>query len=507
MKAKTKRQTERKHSFQPRLEVMEDRCCPAVTMAVLDGHILQVLGDRGDNVLDFAQRGSELNLTFNGSSMRTFTGIDTVRVNTWAGRDTVRLVLETPPPAPDFSFTADLGAGDDLFGLMIPAQANMAATSEVPRRVHVDVEGGAGADMFQTFVGQLDVPPSAPRPKIGFGLDLDYKGGMGDDTFSTRFANVDVDLPAVQRIDGGEGSDTIENTYTGTVLDAPFTLTQIGGAGNDSISAFLPAVQVNAPLSLRILGGNGNDTVNLQAERTKFDGAQTLTATVDGGAGNDFIDVAIVDPVGDLYGNDRAQVSLNIDGGNGNDQIRVLAGQLHDAPDPELRLDWNIAATGDAGDDTLTAVLLPAVQRDGSFMASFDGGAGRDTLTAILLPAVQSGGSFKALFDGGAGRDTLTSTLLPAVQRGGAIDVAFLGGDGNDFIFMQVDMTGFTPESGRLRVAVDGGGGSDYMIFLVRGVEGPEESFLFTLDGGAGEDFAVASALVHAMNCEHVETL
>jgi len=67
------------------------------------------------------------------------------------------------------------------------------------------------------------------------------------------------------------------------------------------------------------------------------------------------------------------------------------------------------------------------------------------------------------MFDGGAGQDKLIGILLPAVQFGGTIDVAFLGGARNDFIFMQVDMTGFTPESGRLHVAVDGGNGSDQL--------------------------------------------
>ena len=41
------------------------------------------------------------------------------------------------------------------------------------------------------------------------------------------------------------------------------------------------------------------------------------------------------------------------------------------------------------------------------------------------------------------------------------------------------------------------------MIFLVFGAERPMENALFTLDGGLGEDFAVASSLVRVMNCEH----
>ena len=59
-------------------------------------------------------------MTGDDAPMQTFTGIDMIRVNTWAGRDSVRLVTATPPPEPDFSFFADLGAGDDILTLLVP---------------------------------------------------------------------------------------------------------------------------------------------------------------------------------------------------------------------------------------------------------------------------------------------------------------------------------------------------------------------------------------------------
>ena len=47
----------------------------------------------------------------------------------------------------------------------------------------------------------------------------------------------------------------------------------------------------------------------------------------------------------------------------------------------------------------------------------------------------------------------------------------------------------------------------DHLMLLDNGAEQPMENVLLTLDGGAGEDFAVAGALVQVVNCEHVEQM
>src|SRR5205085_9858963 len=131
------------------------------------------------------------------------------RVNTWAGRDSVRLVTATPPPEPDFSFFADLGAGDDILTLLVPPPDPDQPPPEpdfLPG-LSVAVQGGAGNDIFQTIVGQRDMPLSATRPHLGFGLDLNYQAGMGDNTYAYEFHNVILDGHVDVNLGGSEGMD------------------------------------------------------------------------------------------------------------------------------------------------------------------------------------------------------------------------------------------------------------------------------------------------------------
>jgi Ca2+-binding RTX toxin-like protein len=353
-------------SFRPRLEVLEDRRCPAVTWSVLEGHILAVMGDRGNNTIGVVVRGDQVDVTGDDAPVQSFTGIDSIRVNAWAGRDTVRVVIAAPPPDPDFSFAANLGDGDDFFNLSVspPDPDSPPPEPDFVPMIRVAVTGGSGGDTFQTFVGQLDVSPSAPKPILPAGLALVYDGGDGTDQFFTAVANVG--------------------------LIRPVTMTMNGGPGND----------------------------------------------------------------------------------------------------------------------TLISNLLPAVQSGGSFSARFSGGIGDDNLFATVVPAVQRGGMFSAVFDGGDGNDTIVGDVPPGpCEPESRTDVSFLGGRGNDVIGVQADVSQITPDSGQVRVAVDGGDDSDRMVFRVIGVDRPMENVLLTLDGGAGEDFALVSALVRVTNCEHVGTV
>lgn len=457
--------------FQPRLEALESRWCPAMTVAVLDDHILEVLGDRGDNDIEFEIRGSQIDVTGDGSAMKIFTGIDTVRVNTWAGRDNVRLVVAQPPTDPDFSFVAGLGAGDDLFTLLVPPEApdQPPPAPDFLPGLSVDVQGGAGNDTFVTFIGTSIDPESLPCPScIDATLMFDYEGDNGNDQFFTEVSNV--------------------------ALDGPLSMNTYGGKGNDLLQTTFADVDVNGSLSLLNDVGNGDDQIGFGAAWRVGAGASTSVNLL-GGQGSDQMGISAVNHIAA-----GGSSMYNLDGGDGDDSlafsyVNAVVGGTFD-----------LGMFGSNGNDSLIARLLPAVQAGGRVTARLDGGLGNDTLTASLLPAVQRGGSFMASLNGNVGDDTLIADVPPGPCAPSSLfDVSVNGGNGDDFIFVQVDLTGFTPESGRLHVSVEGGGGSDHLSFVVRGSERPMEDVLLTLDGGRGEDFAVASDLVHVMNCEQVE--
>src|SRR4051812_36925814 len=67
--------------FRPRLEALEDRWCPSCTVSVVDGHLLQVVGDRADNHIDIVGNGlGGIQVAADGAPARTFTGINKIVV-------------------------------------------------------------------------------------------------------------------------------------------------------------------------------------------------------------------------------------------------------------------------------------------------------------------------------------------------------------------------------------------------------------------------------------------
>ena len=156
MKRASTRRLPLSSSFSPRLEILEDRWCPAVTTRVVEGHILQVFGDRGANVIEINQHGSQVSVTGDGARTQTFSGIDTIRVNTWAGDDLVRFFFEPNDSRPraEYSFAADLGAGNDSFTFVaLPTSATPPPDPDIIPCIEVAVQGGAGQDTFHTMVG------------------------------------------------------------------------------------------------------------------------------------------------------------------------------------------------------------------------------------------------------------------------------------------------------------------------------------------------------------------
>src|SRR5262249_26354397 len=102
------------------------------------------------------------------------------------------------------------------------------------------------------------------------------------------------------------------------------------------------------------------------------------------------------------------------------------------------------------------------------------------------------------------GDDMITGVFVPEVQRGSFFAASFDGERGNDSIGVNVDLSKFTPESGELLVSANGGLGSDHLMLLVEhGTDKRMENAQITLDGGLGEDFAIVSSLVDVTNVEH----
>lgn len=175
-------------------------------------------------------------------------------------------------------------------------------------------------------------------------------------------------------LDGQEGNDTLQGLGGDDVFD--------GGAGADWMS-----------------GGDGNDSFGQEGQYGGFQSYADDLDSIDGGAGDDSV----------LYWNSGASSGGRIDGGTGNDTLKIL---------------WSngLLLLGGDGNDTLTGSLGGG--------STADAGAGNDVLSLGLDNSVISAGegNDKAIVSGpgtirgGAGDDTITAWG----------DTTVIGGQGRD---------------------------------------------------------------------------
>jgi Ca2+-binding RTX toxin-like protein len=298
--------------------------------------------------------------------------------------------------ATDHADMIDVGAFGDRHWLVI--DAGDGEDTFTARSGHGWIKGGEGADTFDAlgFMGELD-------------------GGAGDD----RIAGGDISR-------GGAGQDTITAT-----------LEAFGGEGDDVITV-RAARRDEEPGEA--WGEAGDDVLtgskNVDTLRGG-DGADILL----GGGGADLLSSAGVMVRGKLLSSDAGTERDRIEGGDGNDSVRIGIGD---------------DADGGAGVDRLFISFAGAAKGMILDSTSLAGGTVRvagGTITGFEEISGIEGSAFNdrisvgdMTVDGGEGDDRLT-----AVARGAVV----LGGNGDDVVFA----------SGHAGNEYDGGDGSDTIDF------------------------------------------
>jgi Ca2+-binding RTX toxin-like protein len=280
----------------------------------------------------------------------------------------------------------------------------------------IEVNGGGGGEQFAvgpSATGRVSFDRTGPTPPGPFNLDigtsekLDMNAGGGDDSF-TAAAGLDA-LGFKLDVDGGIANDTIDGGDGADLI--------AGGDGNDTINAddnpanTLDVVRGDAGDDTMIWnggddndvndGGDGNDTVQVNGAAV----GEEFTIGPSATAGRAFFERLNTTPVGgftidigtsetlDLNaadGDDKLNaagatrgiefLSLDVDGGNGNDTLNGADGAD--------------VLKGDAGNDRLAAGQNPAGTRD-----VMNGGDGDDT-------QVWNPGDDDDTMNGEAGNDT-----------------------------------------------------------------------------------------------------
>jgi hypothetical protein len=401
-------------------------------------------------------------LTFNGQAAAAPDA--RVSVTGGAGRDDIRTTESfvvnggaAPSQAqPGVTTSVDCGPGDDLARVAVMVAGAPAVDGSAPPTfsapLRTVVAGGTGNDnLYVNYsgtnvdegTGEFPVLLTAPVTTL-------VDGGQGDDFIWFRSIQDYLLTEGSGLVDltGGQGNDDVRanftNDYTFTAASGPATpqptvrVVLDGGLGNDDLEGDFSGMAVNGPVFVTAAGGDGDDRIGVRVDQPIYFHTGSLSIAVDGGRGNDAIDVASTNPEGDLDGSDRAYTNILVTGGDGDDQIHVRTGGFDQPPDPNLRLEWWIRVSGDAGNDRIDV-------ETSNVLASGDGAYN---------------GTFHLWIDGGDGQDAISADLAFADGSGGTVDVQLSGGRGDDQLFLQV---GRFPAylRGTSALTVDGGPGFD----------------------------------------------
>jgi hypothetical protein len=372
---------------------------------------------------------------------------------------------------------------------------------------------------------------------ILFGSKNDDQIDITADAHGVTVASLREDTPPLTipgidqvMVETGEGDDTL-SVRLQPDPNHEFRFEADLGSGDDVFNTVLvqpgPCMPGERPgtLGLAVRGGSGNDTFNTVLVQPGP--CMPVQVSLDGGAGDDHFTTAFLgsDSPSSEDGDLPSPVDLNVQGGDGHDDIRVIFG-FNPQPDPPalpsvfLNMPVHAQLDGGRGDDDIRVIYGFNPQPDPPaklfINAPMDitvaGGLGNDDIRVIYgfnpqpdppaIPSVVLNAPVNLTLDGGAGNDFLLGEFQSLAFRGGLLNATLDGGSGDDMVAAFLTLLDGTWGDGS-RIAVLGGSGDDVLALQTLGVPSTTRGDLF-VDGGSGFDIALVSAGVDVMDCEVV---
>ena len=144
---------------------------------------------------------------------------------------------------------------------------------------------------------------------------------------------------------------------------------------------------------------------------------------------------------------------------------------------------------------------------------NLSGGGGNDDIRVIsgfnpqrdstAFPVLLLNSRLDIKLDGEAGSDYLFTEVIPCIRPSGSLNITMDGGAGDDFVLATIFVDRMSTVNHNLSCRVNGGEGNDQVGLLALGQLGDPNLASFLIDGGPGIDTVIiALPNVRVRNCE-----
>jgi hypothetical protein len=317
------------------VEALENRMCMSTT-AILSGTTLNIVGDDSANnvTVVFRDNINDIQVQADGQDQH-FSSLQVKNIN------------------------ITLKGGDDQLIMQLGEFGDPSAALFDAKNISVNL--GAGNDSAQIWFGGL----AMPNRVISTNLKITVNGAAGDDDITGNF---------------------------GEMQHGTLTFKVLGGVGDDEAFAGLWGnIDTGATVSFNLQGQDGNDTLNtFETYNTGYDSVNIgagglLDINVNGGAGNDQIDVT-------YGGTVLGKLRIRQDGGDGNDQVK---GDMHIQDGSTGAVD--AVYSGSAGRDVLRMEMYGQARVS---RALIDGGSGFDFASSVGIVTIVNANEFRQIVGG-----------------------------------------------------------------------------------------------------------
>jgi hypothetical protein len=286
--------------FQPRLELLEERCTPTASISI-SNHVLKIVTDAPYNIVTIQDNGhghiSAQVAGTNGTVTRAGNQISHVELLTPRGRNIVSYSL-TGTLFSSEQLDLDLGNASDTVNL------NFSKGVAAPK-LGINVHGGWGLEDVNTTFGDVKNTDVETNVHLGLGPSV-FRGTLSGKLLGNAKANFNVNAGAdVNMMDiraksdiaptaslainlqGGSQGDGMWFTYQGR-MDGKLTYHARGGSNDDLISATInPNNGSKGTISAKIDSSKGNDYLKLAVNAPRT--LKRVDATVNAHVGTDFV--------------------------------------------------------------------------------------------------------------------------------------------------------------------------------------------------------------------------